>query len=111
VDAAEPLDVDVQYGDVGAGADGHFGRVRAHDARADDHDFRWSDARDAAHQDAATLVRFFEVLSADLRGQTASDFAHRFEQRQNAVFALHRLVSDGGDLRLAQLPSQLGQRG
>ena len=59
-------------------------------------------ARDAAQQRSAAAVRFLEVVGSDLDRHPPGNLAHRRQERQRAVFQLHRLIRNRLDLRFDQ---------
>src|SRR5580658_224842 len=111
VQVAEAVEVEVDEGDLGAEAEGHFGGVGADDAASDDADVAGRDAGDAAEQDAAAAVLLFEVGSADLDGETAGDLGHGGEEREGAGAVFYGLVGDAGDALFEEDVGQLLERG
>ena len=84
VEIAQPVEVDVEDGDVGAEAGGDLGGVGADDAAAQDDHVGRQHAGHAAQQDAAALERPFQELRPFLDAHAAGDLAHRRQQRQVA---------------------------
>ena len=95
VQLAQPVDVDVDNGDVGAHAECHTGGVFPGDTSADDGNVSGRGAGDPAEEDAGTAEGFHEVEGAHLDGEPAGDFAHGGEQGQ-AVVAGDGFVGDAG---------------
>jgi hypothetical protein len=110
VEFAQPVDVDVQDGDVGAEAQGHGGSIGARDACAQDHDLGGADARNAAEQHALAAGGRHQGRRTHLDGQPAGHLGHGREQGQGAAF-LDGLVGDGGDAGVDELLGQLGLGG
>ena len=76
VQLAQPVDVDVDNGDVGAHAECHAGGIFSGDASADDGHIGGWGAGDSAEEDAGAAEGFHEVEGTHLDGEAAGDFAH-----------------------------------
>ncbi len=110
VDLAQAVQVEVYEGDAGSHAEGDFGGVGADDASADDADVARGGAGDAAEQNAAAAVVFFEIGGADLDAHASGDLAHRGEQRQVAGAVADGLIGDAGDFFLEQGVGESAER-
>ena len=93
--------------DVGPEPGGDLGGVGADDPAAQDRDLGRRDARHAAQQDAAALLRPLQVLGPFLDAHPAGHLAHRRQQRQAAPRVAERLV---GDRRDPAVDDRAGQR-
>jgi hypothetical protein len=105
---AQPVEVHVEDRHVAAQADCHLERVEADRAGAEDHHVARRHAGDAREQDAPPAVRLAQVVGALLHRQPARHLAHRREERQAPVRALHRLVRDRDGARLLERPREVG---
>ena len=96
---AQSLDRTVHHGHVGAQTDGHFGRMGAGYAAAQNHDFGGRYAGYAAQQHAEAAVGLLQAIGAHLHRHAAGDLAHRRQQRQRSVRRRHGFIRDGRGAR------------
>ena len=108
VDGVEPVDVDVEHGQLRLEPDPHAHRVDAGHAAAQHDDLGGRHAGGAAEQHAAPALLHLQAMRAGLDGHAAGNLAHRRQQRQAAAHARHRLVGDGRDARGHQRLGLLG---
>ncbi len=102
----QPVDVDVQDGDVGLKPRRDLGRVLADDSTPQNHDVsRWY-ARYSAEQNPAAFLRSFEKLRPLLNAHAAGNFAHRRQTRQVPFRTTQRFVRQGSDACLQQRPRE-----
>ena len=80
----------------------HPSGIPAHDAGPQHHHPGGPHAGATAHQNAAAAVGLLQQVGTHLGRQPTGDLAHRCQQRQAAVFQLHRLVGHGGGARRQQ---------
>ena len=86
----------VGNGDVSSHACGNAGSSLSNRTTAQDEDFSRFHAGHASHQLALAALGLLQVVGTVLRSHTSCHLAHRDKQRQRAVVALHRLVSNTG---------------
>ena len=91
----QPCEVDVEDGDVGLQADGHFQGIRTGHTGAHDDNPRRSHSWHTAKQQTAS-GRHLQVVSADLGRHAPGNAAHGLEQRQRSVCVGDGLVGYGG---------------
>jgi len=80
IEVAQPVQVDVENGDVGAQAGGNLGGVGAHHAAAQNHHVGRQDPRDTAQQNAPPLKGSFKKLGALLNAHAPRHLAHGRQQ-------------------------------
>ena len=111
VDPAQLVEVAVEHQHLGLHALRDPRRAPPHRPRAeDDHPGR-PDTRRAAEQDSASALASLEEVRAELRCHAPGDLAHRHEQWELAVGALHGLVRDADRARVEQRVGDLRVRG
>ena len=99
VDGVEPVDIDVEHGQLRLEPYPHAHGVDAGHAAAQHDHLGGRHAGGAAEQHAAPALLHLQAMRAGLDGHAAGDLAHRRQQRQAAAHARHRLVGDRRDAR------------
>ena len=106
---AEAVQVDVEERDIGPEPHRALRRAEPDHPRADDDHVAARHAGHSRQEDAAPAVSAREIKGAFLDGEAPRHLAHRRQQGEAAVGALHRLVGDSDDARAHELPGQLGR--